>query len=70
MFDISSISSADLLILNFLSDRLELLSSVSLFDVKKAIFSAKKGKACGVNNIPSAVLPNDLAICFLSAHSV
>lgn len=38
---------------------------ISLFEVKKAIFSAKQGKACGFDNIPSEVLRNDTAVSFL-----
>ena len=37
----------------------------SLFEVKKAIFSAKQGKARGFDNIPSEVLRNDTAVSFL-----
>ena len=38
---------------------------ISLFEVKKAIFNAKKGKACGFDNIPSEVLQNDMSVSFL-----
>ena len=38
---------------------------ISFFEVKKAIFNAKKGKACGFDNIPSEVLQNDMSVSFL-----
>ena len=37
---------------------------ISLFGVKKAIFSVKQGKTCGFDNIPSEVLHNDTAVSF------
>ena len=38
---------------------------ISLFEVKKSIYSAKLTKACGFDNIPSDVLRNETAVSFL-----
>ena len=38
---------------------------ISIFEVKKAIDSAKRGKATGIDNIPTEVLKNDIAVSFL-----
>ena len=38
---------------------------ISIFKVKKAIDSAKRGKATGIDNIPIEVLKNDTAVSFL-----
>ena len=39
--------------------------NISILEVKKAVDSAKRGKACGFDNIPSEVLHNDYIIYFL-----
>ena len=39
--------------------------NISILEVKKAVNGAKRGKACGVDQIPSEVLQNDVSICFL-----
>ena len=38
---------------------------ISIFEVKKAIYAAKRGKASGIDNIPMEVLKNDTAVSFL-----
>ena len=38
---------------------------ISIFEVKKAIDSVKRGKATGIDNIPAEVLKNDTAVSFL-----
>lgn len=38
---------------------------ITLFEVKKAIDSAKRGKACGIDSVPSEVLKNDTSVSFL-----
>ena len=37
---------------------------ISIFEVKKAIYDAKMGKATGTDNIPVEVLKNDTAVSF------
>ena len=39
--------------------------NISILEVKKAVDSAKRGKACGFDNIPSELLHNDSTIYFL-----
>ena len=39
---------------------------ISIFEVKKAIDSAKRGKATGIDNIPTEVLKNDTAVSFFA----
>ena len=41
--------------------------NITLFEVKKAIDDAKKGKACGIDAIPIEVLKNDATVSFLHA---
>ena len=38
---------------------------ISIFEVKKAIDSAKRGKATGIDNITTEVVKNDIAVSFL-----
>ena len=38
---------------------------ISIFEAEKAIDSAKRGKATGIDNIPTEVLKNDTAVSFL-----
>ena len=38
---------------------------ISIFELKKALDNSKKGKACGVDAIPSEVLCNDTSVSFL-----
>jgi len=40
-------------------------NNLSILEVKKAVDGAKRGKACGFDNLPSEVLKNDVAIAFL-----
>lgn len=40
---------------------------ISLLEVKKAVDKVKRGKACGVDELPSEVLKNDATILFLHA---
>ena len=44
---------------------LEFNNHISIFEVKKAIDGAKRGKAAGFDNIPVEVLKNDTAVSFL-----
>ena len=39
--------------------------NISILEVKKAVDIAKRGKACGFDNIPSEVLHNDSTVYFL-----
>ncbi|XP_053402804.1 uncharacterized protein LOC128558049 [Mercenaria mercenaria] len=41
--------------------------NISILEVKKAVDEAKRGKAVGIDGIPSEVLKNDTAILFLHA---
>lgn len=47
------------------SDNVSFNERISIFEVKKAISSAKIGKACGADNIPTEVLKNDTTVYFL-----
>ena len=44
---------------------LEFNNHISIFEVKKAIDGAKRGKVAGFDNIPVEVLKNDTAVSFL-----
>ncbi len=50
---------------DFTSHDAELDKYISIFEVKKAIDNAKKGKAFGVDHIPVDVLKNDCSVMFL-----
>ena len=39
---------------------------ISIFEVKKALDSAKRSKATGIDNIPTEVLKNDTAVSFFA----
>ncbi len=39
--------------------------NITLLEVKKAVDHAKRGKACGVDQIPSEILCNDTSVTFL-----
>ena len=39
--------------------------NISILEVKNAVEGARQGKACGVDQIPSEVLKNDVTVCFL-----
>ncbi len=49
---------------NILSDNI-LDRHISILEVKTAIDRAKRGKACGSDNIPIEVLKNDTSVSFL-----
>ncbi|XP_053374612.1 uncharacterized protein LOC128547041 [Mercenaria mercenaria] len=58
----------DLSILNNVFDNsLCFNNDISIFEVKKAIDAGKRGKACGMDSIPTEALQNDTAIVFLHA---
>jgi hypothetical protein len=47
------------------SDNVSFNERISIFEVKNAISSAKIGKTCGADNIPTEVLKNDTTVHFL-----
>ena len=40
-------------------------SHINIMEARKVVFDAKKGKACGLDQIPYEVLCNDTSISFL-----
>ena len=67
--DITSLTDNDITLESAISMNDPVLNGhITLFEVKKAIDSAKRGKACGVDLIPSDVLKNDTSVSFLHMH--
>ena len=44
--------------------------NISILEVKNAVEGTRRGKACGIDHIPSEVFKNDVTVCFDMFYSI